>query len=40
MIELKNWPTDSRRVTCGFGPRWGDFHDGIDIGELLKKGLK
>lgn len=35
MIRLKNWPTDSRRITSPFGPRWGDFHDGIDIGALI-----
>jgi len=33
MINLK-WPTESKRVTCEFGPRdRGDkFHDGLDIG--------
>ena len=34
MIEIKNWPTDSRRTTSLFGERWGSFHDGIDIGGL------
>lgn len=36
MIKLRNWPTDSRRITSPFGPRWGDFHDGIDIGATTK----
>lgn len=39
MIKLKNWPTDSRRITSSFGPRWGDFHDGIDIG-ATKPGIE
>lgn len=34
MIKFKNWPTDSRRITSPFGPRWGSFHDGVDIGGL------
>lgn len=39
MIKLKNWPTDSRRITSTIGPRWGDFHDGVDIG-ALKQGVE
>jgi len=34
MIKLKNWPTDSKRITSPFGPRWGEFHDGDDIGAV------
>lgn len=34
MIKLIRWPTDSKRITSSFGPRWGDFHDGIDIGAI------
>lgn len=26
------WPTPSTRVTSPFGPRWGGFHHGVDIG--------
>ncbi len=26
------WPIEGRPVTSPFGPRWGRFHDGIDIG--------
>ncbi|MDI3269147.1 MAG: M23 family metallopeptidase [Bacillota bacterium] len=26
------WPTNGGKVTSSFGPRWGSFHSGIDIG--------
>ncbi|PKM49573.1 MAG: hypothetical protein CVV02_15145 [Firmicutes bacterium HGW-Firmicutes-7] len=34
MIKLNRWPTDSKRITSPFGPRWGAFHDGVDIGGI------
>lgn len=37
MIKMKNWPTKSRRITSPFGPRWGAFHDGLDIGAVTPK---
>lgn len=39
MIELKRWPTDSRRITSPFGVRGSGFHDGIDIG-AVKQGVE
>ncbi len=35
MIELKNWPTDSRILTTGFEQRWGEFHPGLDIAPMV-----
>lgn len=31
MIKFKNYPTKSKIITSGFGPRWGTFHPGVDI---------
>jgi murein DD-endopeptidase MepM/ murein hydrolase activator NlpD len=28
---LAMWPVTSRRITSPFGPRWGGFHNGLDI---------
>jgi hypothetical protein len=39
MIKLIRWPTDSKRITSPFGPRWGAFHDGVDIG-AIKPGVE
>jgi murein DD-endopeptidase MepM/ murein hydrolase activator NlpD len=36
MIKLIHWPTKSRTITSPFGPRWGRFHDGIDIAPITR----
>jgi len=33
-IQFKHKPCKSTRITSPFGPRWGSFHDGVDIGAL------
>lgn len=35
MIKFDHKPCDSQRVTSGFEPRWGTFHNGIDIGAIV-----
>ncbi len=33
--RLANWPLDGGRITSPFGPRWGGFHNGVDIAAPL-----
>jgi murein DD-endopeptidase MepM/ murein hydrolase activator NlpD len=34
--KLANWPIDSRRISSPFGPRWGGFHNGLDVAAPMR----
>lgn len=33
--RLANWPMNGGRITSPFGPRWGGFHNGVDVAAPL-----
>jgi murein DD-endopeptidase MepM/ murein hydrolase activator NlpD len=33
--KLANWPMEGGRVSSPFGPRWGGFHNGVDVAAPL-----
>lgn len=33
--KLANWPMNGGRISSPFGPRWGGFHNGVDIAAPL-----
>lgn len=33
--RLANWPMNGGRVSSPFGPRWGGFHNGVDVAAAL-----